>query len=122
MDEMPPSGRNATSSILLVLTRSGKPGDALTIFASGAPWIEVKRLEPSGVAANFASNRPEVITVRWSEVCGLDAVEFCAGVIVIFAAPDVTAWSKRFPSTTKKSMIGAVISYSCRDDELAFGA
>jgi hypothetical protein len=46
----------------------------LTIFASGAPWIEVKRLEPSGVAANFASNLPAVMTVCSEEICALAAL------------------------------------------------
>src|ERR1700683_2833518 len=96
-EEIPPCGKNAASSVWLVLARSGKPGERFTIFALGAPWIELRRLEPSGAAVNFALNRPAVMTVRWSEAClevfAASALEFCAGEgeIIIFAAPDVSA-------------------------------
>src|ERR1017187_3444558 len=83
-DAIPPSGRNVASRALLVLTRSGRPGAKLTILASGAPWIEVSRLWPSGVEANFASKRPAVMTVRWARA--LAGLGFCAGEIVIGAA------------------------------------
>src|ERR1039458_10787297 len=115
---IPPWGEKVASSIWLVLTRSGKPGARLTILASGAPWIEVKRLDPSGGAANFASKRPAVMIVRWAEGCALPSLEF-PGVIGIFAAPEVSAWSRRLPCATKKSTTGAVRSKSCGDEELA---
>src|SRR5437660_1583184 len=116
MEEIPPSARNAASSVWLVLTRSGVSGEELTIRAPGAPWMEVSRLAPLGLSANFASKRPAVTTVRCG-ACELDGVEAGAPAIIIFAAPDVRAWSRRRPPATKKSIVGAVMSKSCGGEE-----
>ncbi len=85
-----------------MLTRSGSCGVKFTIFASGAPWIDVRRLELSAAAANFASKRPAVITVCWADACAVAGFEFWAGEIVICAAPEVSAWSSRLAVRDKE--------------------